>query len=118
MIDANRELLEVAAGDLQVFEDGAEQQLEVFQEAVAPVSIVFALDTSGSMKKVAEQVKEAARSFVQALRPEDPLGLILFSDRALFAHDISTTRSWSLEAIDQLPGRAAGRRCTTRRGMR
>jgi Ca-activated chloride channel homolog len=84
-----------------VFEDGTEQQLDVFQEAVAPVSIVFALDTSGSMKKVAEQVKEAARSFVQALRPEDPLGLILFADRALFAHDLSTRRSWSLEAIDR-----------------
>ena len=45
----------------------------MFQEAVTPVSIVFALDTSGSMKKVAEQVKAAARSFVEALRPEDPL---------------------------------------------
>ena len=101
MTDANRELLEVAAGDLQVFEEGTEQQLDVFQEAVAPVSIVFALDTSGSMKKVAEQVKEAARSFVQALRPEDSLGLILFADRAVFAHDLSTTRSWSLEAIDR-----------------
>ena len=101
MIDTNRELLEVAAGDLQVFEEGTEQQLDVFQEAVAPVSIVFALDTSGSMKKVAEQVKEAARSFVQALRPEDSLGLILFADRAVFAHDLSTTRAWSLEAIDR-----------------
>jgi Ca-activated chloride channel homolog len=101
MVDSNRQLLQVAASDLQVFEDGTEQQLEVFQEAVAPVSIVFALDTSGSMKKVAEQVKEAARSFVRALRPEDPLGLLLFSDRAQFAHDISTTRSWSLAAIDQ-----------------
>jgi VWFA-related protein len=101
MVDANRQLLQVAASDLQVFENGAEQQIEVFQEAVAPVSIIFALDTSGSMKKVTEQVKEAARSFVLALRPEDPLGLLLFSDRAQFAHDISTTRSWSLTAIDQ-----------------
>ena len=75
------------------------QQIEVFQEAVSPVSIVFALDTSGSMKKVTEHVKAAAQSFVEALRPQDPLGLILFSDRALFAHDISTTRAWSLDAI-------------------
>jgi len=101
MSDANHELLEVSAGDLQVFEDGAEQQVDVFQEAVAPMSIVFALDTSGSMKRVADQVKDAARSFVQALRPEDPLALVLFSDRAQFAHDLSTTRAWSLDAIDK-----------------
>jgi Ca-activated chloride channel homolog len=101
MIDTNRRLLQVAAADLQVFENGVEQQIDVFQEAVAPVSIVFALDTSGSMKKAAEDVKEAARSFVRALRPEDPLALLLFSDRAQFAHDISTTREWSLSAIDR-----------------
>ena len=101
MIDTNRRLLDVTAEDLQIFEDGVEQKVEVFQEAVTPVSIVFALDASGSMKKAVEQVKAAARSFVQALRPEDPLGLILFSDKALFAHDISTNRSWSLEAIEQ-----------------
>src|SRR5262245_47952759 len=51
------------------------------------------------MNKAADQVKAAAQSFVEAWRPQDPLGLILFSDRALFAHDISTTRAWSLDAI-------------------
>jgi Ca-activated chloride channel homolog len=99
MVDANRQLLNVSADTLRVVEDGVEQTVDVFQEAVSPVSIVFALDTSGSMRKVAEDVKSAARSFVQALRPQDPLGLILFSDRAQFAHDITTNRSWSLDAI-------------------
>jgi VWFA-related protein len=101
MVDANRQLLNVSADTLRVLEDGVEQTVDVFQEAVSPVSIVFALDTSGSMKKVAEDVKSAARSFVQALRPQDPLGLILFSDRAQFAHDVTTNRSWSLDAIDK-----------------
>jgi Ca-activated chloride channel homolog len=100
MVDANRRLLEVSAEDLVVVEDGVEQEVEVFHEAVSPVSIVFALDTSGSMRRVADDVKAAARSFVESLRPQDPLALILFSDRAVFAHDISTTRSWSLDAID------------------
>ena len=99
MIDTNRQLLDVSAADLEVVEDGVPQDVDVFQEAVSPVSIVFALDTSGSMRKVTDQVKAAAQSFVEALRPQDPLGLILFSDRALFAHDISTTRAWSLDAI-------------------
>jgi VWFA-related protein len=46
-------------------------------------------------------MKSAARSFVESLRPQDPLATILFADKALFAHDLSTNRSWALEAIDQ-----------------
>ena len=34
-------------------EDGVEQKIDTFQEAVTPVSIVLALDASGSMKKSA-----------------------------------------------------------------
>lgn len=101
MIDTEKRLLDVAADDLQVFEDGAEQVIEVFQEAVEPISIVFALDTSGSMKKVTEEIKAAARSFVGSLRPQDPLALILFGDKARFAHDLSTNRQWSFDAIDR-----------------
>ncbi len=101
MVDANRRLLNVSADTLRVIEDGVEQPVDVFQEAVTPVSVVFALDMSGSMRRVADDVKSAARSFVESLRPQDPLGLVLFSDRALFAHDISTTRKWSLDAIDK-----------------
>jgi Ca-activated chloride channel homolog len=100
MVDTDRRLLSVSATDLIVTEDGVEQKVEVFQEAVTPVSIVFALDSSGSMKKATDQVKAAARSFVESLRPQDPLGMILFANRAVFAHDLSTTRSWSLDAIE------------------
>jgi Ca-activated chloride channel homolog len=106
MIDTNRRLLEVSAGDLIVSENGVEQRIDVFQEAVTPVSIVFALDSSGSMQKATEAVKAASRSFIEALRPQDPLGMVLFSDRAVFAHDITTNRQWSLDAIERY--RASG----------
>src|SRR5437763_769682 len=76
------------------------QTLEAFQEASTPVSIVFALDASGSMKKAAEALKAAARSFVEQVRPADSLALLLFSDKARLEHDLTTRRDWSLEAID------------------
>lgn len=105
MADTERRLLDVSAEDLIVIEDGVEQQIEVFQEAAAPVSIVFALDASGSMRKVTEEVKAAARSFLEALRPQDPLAMILFANRALFAHDLSTRRAWSFDAVDKYEAR-------------
>jgi Ca-activated chloride channel homolog len=99
--DLTREMVDVTIDDLEVVEDGVAQRLEAFQEAVTPVSIVFALDASGSMKKATEDVKAAAKTFVQNVRPEDALALILFANKSMFAHDMTTRRDWSVEAIDE-----------------
>ena len=95
-----RRVLEVSAQDLLVIEDGVEQIVDGFQEAVDPVSIILALDSSGSMKPSAESVMEAARTFVHSIREEDSLAVLTFSDTPVFAHDLTTTREWSLDAID------------------
>ena len=92
--------LDLSLDDLSIIEDGVPQKVDTFQEAVAPVSIVLALDASGSMAKAVENVKVAAKSFVKALRPEDALGVLLFSDTSVFAHDLTTKRQDSIAAID------------------
>jgi Ca-activated chloride channel family protein len=51
------------------------------------------------MKKREAEVIESARAFVNALRPEDALAVVLFSDRVSFAHDLSTKRDLSHDAI-------------------
>jgi VWFA-related protein len=99
--DNERHFVDVTADDLEVVEDGVAQSVDTFQEAVDPVSIVMALDSSGSMKKSAEAVQRAAREFVLAVRPEDSLALITFADKPLFAHVLASNRQWSLDAIDK-----------------
>src|SRR5262249_37336056 len=96
----------VSADDFALTEDGVRQSLEAFQEAVAPISIVLAVDASGSMKAAAEAVKTAAKSFVGALRPSDQLALLVFSDQAVMVHDLTTKREWTIEGLDQY--KAAG----------
>jgi Ca-activated chloride channel family protein len=91
----------LSAEDFEVTEDGVRQSLEAFQEAVAPISIVLAVDASGSMKPAADAVKTAAKSFVGALRKEDQLALLVFSDQAVMVHDLTTKREWTLEGLDQ-----------------
>ena len=78
--------------DFQVLEDGVPQKVESFHESVAPVSVMLALDASGSMTKVSPAVMEAAHAFVSSLKPEDPLGIELFADSAEMAHDLSPAR--------------------------
>jgi Ca-activated chloride channel homolog len=50
-------------------------------------------------------VKSAALSFVDALRPKDALGVLLFSDTPTFAHDLTTDRQQSVSAIDAYAAR-------------
>jgi VWFA-related protein len=97
----DRTPVDIAAFDLDIFEDGTRQTLESFHEAVAPISIVLAVDASGSMKGAVEAVKEGARQFVDALRPQDRLALIVFSDESLLIHDLTERREGTHQAIDQ-----------------
>lgn len=89
----------LSAADLVVVEDGVPQTIESFQEANAPMSIVMALDSSGSMRPALEAVKAAATSFVDALRPTDPMALVQFADRVVVEHELSTRRQVTRDAI-------------------
>lgn len=98
-MDFQSRFLEVTKDDLVVLEDGVEQKIETFHEATTPVTMVLALDQSGSMKKSADKVVEAATAFVEALRPEDWLGVITFADRSTVAHGMTQERQSTLQAI-------------------
>ena len=97
--DTARQLIDVSAEDLVVVEDGVEQKIEGFEESLSPVSIVLALDASGSMKKDAPAMVDAARRFVAALPAKDKLAVLLFADKPVLAHDLTTLREWALDAI-------------------
>ena len=90
----------VGKDDLEAIEDGVPQVIDTFQEAVAPVSILLALDESGSMRMVADDVKAAALRFVDAVRDEDRLGVIMFSDAATLATDLTQSRAAPRMTVD------------------
>jgi VWFA-related protein len=92
--------LDLTASDLDVVENGVVQKLELFQEAVDPVSIVLVLDASGSMKKKEADVVASAREFITALRPQDKLAVVLFADHPVFTHDLTENRATALAALD------------------
>jgi Ca-activated chloride channel homolog len=97
---ADRQFVNLTLDDLVVVENGVPQEVDTFQEAVAPVSVVLALDASGSMIKAADGVKMAALSFVESLRKEDSLGVLLFSDSSVLAQDLTTSRPEAVAAIN------------------
>jgi Ca-activated chloride channel homolog len=98
--DLSGQYLEVSAEDLDILEDGVAQKVETFHEASQPVSIVLALDASGSMHHREADVIAAARAFTAALRPQDQLGVMMFSDGVDLTHDLSANRDPANAAID------------------
>jgi Ca-activated chloride channel family protein len=68
--------------DFRLLEDGKEQKIAFFdKESATPLSIVLAIDASGSTQTSQRLEKEAAKKFVQSLlREQDELDLMEFSD--------------------------------------
>jgi VWFA-related protein len=99
--DVDRKYVNIAAEDIEVVEDGIQQKVDTFQEAVDPVSIAMLLDSSGSMTRSAEIVKQTAREFVSSVRPEDSLSLITFADQPFVEHALGKTRQFTFDAIDK-----------------
>ena len=97
--DAEQQVVDIDVDDLTVVEDGVEQKIDTFHEAVNPVSIVLAIDASGSMKKWADTAKAAASSFVAAIRPQDALGVLMFADASQLTVDLTTDRDKAQAAI-------------------
>jgi VWFA-related protein len=101
VLGTENQYVEVSKEDLVILEDGVPQELDTFQEAVAPVSILLTLDQSGSMVRAAAMVKDAARQFVTQLPSSDSLGVALFSDATTIVQDLTRNREDAAEAIDQ-----------------
>jgi VWFA-related protein len=97
--DRTRQHLDVTPDDFSVFEDGVEQKIEGFEEALTPVSVMLVLDSSGSMRRDAPAVTEAARRFARQMPGKDRVGVMLFADKPVLAQDLSTIREFVIRAI-------------------
>jgi len=92
--------------DFRVFEDGREQTIVHFSNVDQPFSVVLLIDTSGSTAPFIDQIKAAAKAFVDQLRPSDTIRPVYFHGeiKPLTAEGISDRRLFDT-AIDRIePG--------------
>ncbi len=64
--------------DFHIYEDGVEQDIAYFAPTEKPFTVVLMLDTSASTWSKLGQIKDAAKSFVAQLRPDDQVMVISF----------------------------------------
>jgi Ca-activated chloride channel family protein len=90
--------------DFEIFEDKKPQAIAFFEkESSTPLSIVMAIDTSGSLLRDERLEKDAAKKFVRALlRPQDELDVIEFSDTARELVSFTSDKQRIEEGLNEL----------------
>jgi len=64
--------------DFKIFEEGKEQTIEYFGTSEKPFTVVLLLDTSPSTEYEIDEIREAAKAFVDQLKPQDKVMVIEF----------------------------------------
>jgi len=77
--NAGRPLTGLQAENFLLFENGQQQHITNFATTEAPFEIALLLDTSGSTRDDVELIRQAAASFIDALRPGDRVAIVGFN---------------------------------------
>jgi len=95
--------------DFEVYENGVQQQIKLFQREDVPVSVGILVDNSGSMRDKRLRVNAAALDFVKASNPQDEVFVVNFNDEFFvdspFTNDIARMQD-GLQRIDSRGGTA------------
>ncbi len=83
---------DLARGDFEIFDNGKQQELTVFDNEIVPFSAVLALDSSASMTLNIEFVQEAAEQFVLRMLPEDNAAVGFFNSKVRYSPGLSADR--------------------------
>ncbi len=96
-----RRVTDLQKDDFEVYEDKVPQKIEGFSATDEPVTIVFALDCSGSMERKLARVQNEAIRFVNLLHPDDSVAIMSFADDVILLEDFSIDRKRNAYGIKE-----------------
>lgn len=103
---ANKPVMDLKQDEFVVTEDKLPQKIEFFSREQVPVSLAFAIDTSGSMRPKLDVVVKASTNLVKEGRAGDEMAVIEFKDQPELLEEF--TRDVN-DVIDTLNGLVASR---------
>jgi VWFA-related protein len=104
-LSEKRNVTGLRAEDFVVYEDGVQQKISNFSTTNVPFNLVLLIDTSGSTREEIALICQAARRFLNELRPEDRIAVIEFNETVELLQDLTPDRSKVERAIGLLkPG--------------
>ena len=88
----NRSIPNLERDDFLVYEDSRLQQIEQFQTADEPFSVLLLLDVSGSTEEYVADVKSAAIQFLRQMRSDDRIAIAIFNSSTYMVHAFTSNR--------------------------
>jgi VWFA-related protein len=85
--------------DLEVYEDGVQQQISFFSQDELPLSVVLLFDLTDSVRPVLKSLAEGAQRALEHLKPQDEVAVMVYAATAYVVEDFTTDRSRAAAAI-------------------
>jgi Ca-activated chloride channel homolog len=101
----NKPAMDLKQDEFVVTEDKVPQKIEFFSREQVPVSLVFVIDTSGSMRPKLDTVVKASTNLVKEGRPGDEMAVIEFKATPELLEEFTGDVN---DVIDTLNGLVAG----------
>jgi VWFA-related protein len=95
-------ILDLQKDDFQIYEDKIPQEVAHFQTVKSPFNLVLLIDLSGSVKDKINLIKRTANRFVQAIRPEDRIGIVTFSGSTRIVSPLTSDRDALQQRIETI----------------
>ena len=89
----------------KVYEDKILQDITLFKQEDAPVSVGLVIDTSSSMRDKHDRVSAAAMTFVKESNPNDETFIVSFADHANLEHDFTKDTTKLSSSLSNIPSR-------------
>lgn len=97
-----RSIADLKREDLHVFEDNVEQDIAYFASVDKPFTVVLMIDTSSSIWSKLGQIRDAAKLFVDQLRPDDNVMVVSFARGFTIESDVTNDRAKIRKGIDRI----------------
>ncbi len=96
-----RRVTNLTKDDFQVYEDGVLQDIAGFGLTDEPISLVLAIDTSGSVEGQLGRMQDEAIKFVNLLHPDDSVAIMSFAEDVQLLGDFTIDRTRNERAIKE-----------------
>jgi Ca-activated chloride channel family protein len=97
-----RYIADLKREDLQVFEDNVEQDIAYFASVDKPFTVVLMVDTSTSTWSKLGEIRDAAKLFVDQLRPDDNVMVTSFARGFTIECDVTNDRAKIRKGIERI----------------
>jgi len=101
VVDKDHKFIEgLTKADFQLYEDDVLQDIAEFGAETRPITLAVLIDSSGSMREELSLTKDAAKRFVDTLRPEDRALIVDFDENVYLLHGLTSDHALLHAAID------------------